>query len=56
MAQQMAQMDPAANANPFGPGQDPEKLFLAEAENLEVMELYSILAGVEKRLLKSQSC
>ena len=35
MSQQMAQMNPAANANPFGPGQDPDKMFLAEAENLE---------------------
>src|SRR5436305_12742802 len=55
MSQQMAQMNPAANANPFGPGQDPDKLFLAEAENLEVLEHYSILEGIEERLLKSQS-
>lgn len=54
MSQQMAQMNPAANANPFGPGQDPDKMFLAEAENLEVMEHYSILGGVEERLLRSQ--
>jgi ER membrane protein complex subunit 3 len=54
MSQQMAQMNPAANTNPFGPGQDPDKLFLAEAENLEVMEHYSILDGVEERLLRSQ--
>lgn len=54
MSQQMAQMNPAANANPFGPGQDPDKMFLAEAENLEVMEHYSILNGVEERLLRSQ--
>ncbi|KAF7510721.1 hypothetical protein GJ744_006087 [Endocarpon pusillum] len=54
MSQQMAQMNPAANANPFGPGQDPDKMFLAEAENLEVMEHYSILDGVEERLLRSQ--
>lgn len=54
MAQQMAQMNPAANTNPFGPGQDPDKSFLAEAENLEVMEHYSILDGVEERLLRSQ--
>ena len=54
MAQQMAQMNPTANANPFGPGQDPDKLFLAEAENLEVMEHYSILQGIEERLLASQ--
>ena len=51
MSQQMAQMNPTANANPFGPGQDPDKLFLAEVENLEVAEYYSILDGVEGRLL-----
>ena len=55
MSQQMAQMNPAANANPFGPGQDPDKMFLAEAENLEVFEHYSILEGIEERLLKNQS-
>lgn len=54
VSQQMAQMNPAANANPFGPGQDPDKMFLAEAENLEVVEHYSILEGVEERLLNSQ--
>ncbi|KAI5287566.1 ER membrane complex subunit 3 [Ascosphaera aggregata] len=50
--QQMAQMNPAAGANPFGPGQDPDKLFLAEAENLEVMDHFSILDGIEDRLLQ----
>ena len=55
MSQQMAQMNPAANANPFGPGQDPDKIFLAEAENLEVIEHYSILEGIEERLLNSQA-
>jgi hypothetical protein len=55
MSQQMAQMNPAANANPFGPGQDPDKVFLAEAENLEVVEHYGILEGIEERLLKSQT-
>ena len=45
MSQQMAQMNPAANVNPFGPGQDPDKTFLAEAENLEVMEHYSIMGS-----------
>ena len=55
VSQQMAQMNPAANANPFGPGQDPDKMFLAEAENLEVVEHYSILEGVEERLLSSQT-
>ena len=51
MAQQMQQMNPQANANPFGPGQDPDKMFLAEAENLEVTEQFSVLDGVEERLL-----
>ncbi|KAK2788678.1 ER membrane complex subunit 3 [Onygenales sp. PD_10] len=52
MSQQMAQMNPNANANPFGPGQDPDKTFQAEAENLEVMEHYCILDGIEERLLQ----
>ncbi|KAI5304765.1 ER membrane complex subunit 3 [Ascosphaera pollenicola] len=50
--QQMAQMNPAAGANPFGPGQDPDKMFLAEAENMEVMEHFCILDGIEERLLQ----
>jgi ER membrane protein complex subunit 3 len=54
MGQQMAQMNPAAQVNPFGPGQDPDKLFLAEAENLEVTEHFSILDGVADRILQSQ--
>lgn len=37
--------------NPFPPAQDPDKLFLAEVENLEVLEQFSILDGVEERLL-----
>jgi len=53
-AQQMANMNQGANTNPFGPGQDPDNMFLAEAENLEVQESYSILDGVEERLLSSQ--
>ncbi|KIX92827.1 uncharacterized protein Z520_11490 [Fonsecaea multimorphosa CBS 102226] len=52
MAQQMAQMNPGANANPFGPGQEPHKMFQAEAENLEVLDHWSILDGVEDRLLR----
>jgi hypothetical protein len=55
MNQQMAQMNPAANANPFGPGQDPDKIFLAEVENLEVVEPFSILDGVEDRLVRSHA-
>ena len=55
LSQQMAQANPAANANPFGPGQDPDKKFIAEAENLEVMEHYCILDGIEERLLRKLS-
>ncbi len=33
------------------PDQDPDKLFLSEAENLEVIEHECILDGVEERLL-----
>lgn len=50
MTQQMAQMN--ASANMFAPGQDPNKLFQNEAENLEVMEHRWILDGVEERLLR----
>jgi ER membrane protein complex subunit 3 len=49
VAQQMAQMNPGAAM--MGPDQDPDKLFLNEAENLEVMEHHTILDGVEDRLL-----
>ncbi|MCJ1421689.1 ER membrane complex subunit 3 [Xylographa parallela] len=52
MAQQMSQMNPgAAGAGMFQPGQDPDKLFQSEAENLEVLEHWYILDGVEDRLL-----
>ncbi|MCJ1386633.1 ER membrane complex subunit 3 [Xylographa soralifera] len=52
MAQQMSQMNPgAAGAGMFQPGQDPDKLFLSEAENLEVLEHWYVLDGVEDRLL-----
>lgn len=50
MAAQMAGMNPVA-ANPFQPGQDPDKLYRSEAENIEVMEHYCILDGIEERLL-----
>ena len=53
MAQQMAQMNPAANL--MGPGNDPDKLFQSEAENLEVIEHEYILDGIEDRLLASLS-
>lgn len=54
MAAQMQQMNPVGGqANMFGPGQDPNKLFLAEAENLEVVggQHDWVLNGVEDRLL-----
>jgi len=55
MAQQMGQMNPAATAGMFGPGTDPDKLFKAEAENLEVVDHHCILEGVEDRLLADLS-
>lgn len=52
MASQMAQMNPgAAGTGMFQPGQDPDKMFLSEAENLEVVEHEYILEGVENRVL-----
>jgi hypothetical protein len=51
MAQQMGQMGPQAGQM-FGPGVDPNKQFLAEAENLAVIEHHSVLDGVELRLLE----
>lgn len=54
MAQQMSQMNPGAGAGGmFQPGQDPDKLFQAEVENLEVVEHEYILRGVDERLLAS---
>jgi len=52
-SQQMGQMGPAAGANMFGPGVDPDKQFKAEAENIEVVGHQYILEGVDKRLLES---
>ena len=52
MSQQMGQMGPQA-PQLFGPGVDPDKQFLAEVENLAVIEHYSVLDGVEERLLGS---
>ncbi|KAF2237998.1 transmembrane protein [Viridothelium virens] len=49
MTQQMAQAQ--VGAGMMGPEQDPDKLFMSEAENLEVVEHYYILDGVEERLL-----
>lgn len=37
----------------FGPGQDPDKQFQAEAENLAVIDHYSVLDDIEDRLLES---
>ncbi|KAJ4403714.1 hypothetical protein N0V85_005044 [Neurospora sp. IMI 360204] len=51
MAQQMGGMG-AAPAQMFGPGVDPDKQFKAEAENLAVIEHYSVLDDVEDRLLE----
>jgi hypothetical protein len=45
----MGQVNPGAGI--MGPEQDPDKLFLNEAENLEVLEHRWILEGVEDRLL-----
>lgn len=53
MAQQMSQMNPGASGQMFQPGQDPDKAFMNEAENLEVVEHEFILDGVEERLLAS---
>jgi hypothetical protein len=53
MQQQMGQMAPGAGANMFGPGQDPDKAFKAEAENIAVVRHEYILKGVEDRLLES---
>ncbi|RPA86212.1 transmembrane protein [Ascobolus immersus RN42] len=57
MAQQMQQANPAAAMNMFQPGQDPHKMFLAEAENLEVIggTHEYVLDGVEERLLAKLS-
>jgi hypothetical protein len=41
------------NQNPLG-AQDPEKLFQAEAENLELVRHEWVLEGVEERLVNSQ--
>ena len=48
ISQQMAQMNPGAGF--MGAEQDPDKLFTAEAENLEVLEHHWILDGIEDRV------
>ncbi|KAF4965229.1 hypothetical protein FSARC_6948 [Fusarium sarcochroum] len=50
VAQQM-QAQQMPNPMMGGPGQDPHKQFVAEAENLNVVEHYSVLDNVEERLL-----
>ncbi|KAI0970111.1 transmembrane protein [Xylaria arbuscula] len=52
MAQQMGSMGPQAGSQMFGPGVDPDKQFKTEAENLAVVEHYSVLDEVENRLLE----
>lgn len=52
MSQQMGQMGPQAGPAMFGPGQDPDKQFQGEAENIAVVDHYSVLDDVEQRLLE----
>lgn len=53
MAQQMQMQGVGAQApNMFGPGVDPDKQFQTEAENLAVIDHYSVLDGVEERVLR----
>lgn len=49
VAQQMAQQQ--MGVNPMGGAEDPDKIFNAEGENLEVIDHKYILEGVEDRLL-----
>ncbi|KAF1959315.1 transmembrane protein [Byssothecium circinans] len=53
VTQQMAMSNPGAGM--MGPEQDPDKLFLSEAENLEVLEHWWILEGIEDRLIASMA-
>lgn len=41
--------------NPMGGQEDPDKIFKAEIENLEVIEHTYILDGIEDRLLAKLS-
>lgn len=52
MQQQMGQMGPAGGQPIFGVGQDPDKAFKTEAENINVVDHRYILEGVEHRLLQ----
>jgi ER membrane protein complex subunit 3 len=46
----------AMNPQNAMPGaQDPDKQFIAEAENLEVMEHKYLLDGIEERILASMA-
>ncbi|KAF8252868.1 transmembrane protein [Wilcoxina mikolae CBS 423.85] len=57
MTTQMHQTTPVYGANMFAPGQDPNKMYLAEAENLEVAagQHEWVLIDVEYRLLVLRS-
>jgi ER membrane protein complex subunit 3 len=46
----MAQSTP--QANPMA-GQDPDKLFRAEAENLELVKHEYLMDGIEERLINT---
>jgi ER membrane protein complex subunit 3 len=50
MAPQMATQQP--QQNPMA-GQDPDKIFTDEAENLELVQHDYILTGVEERLVST---
>jgi hypothetical protein len=50
MMPQMGMNPAAGQANPLA-AQDPDKLFQAEAENLELVQHEWILDGVEERLV-----
>ena len=55
MAAQMGAMNAAPGGNPFQPGQDPAKIFQSEAENLEVLDHWSVLDGIENRILATMA-
>ena len=49
----MAMANPGAGM--MGPEQDPDKIFLSESENLEVLQHRWILEGIEDRLIAQMS-
>ena len=49
--QQQMQMQQMGMGNPLGGGDDPDKQFQAEIENLDVVEHRYILSDVEDRVL-----